>query len=47
MSDPIKTTIVKGVVPVDFRLIVYGCLWGLFIGNNGLLSFFGGYSLAS
>ena len=38
MSNLDKRRIVRGVVPVGFPLILYGCFWGLYV---GLMGFFG------
>ena len=36
MPNPIDKKIIKGAIPVDFRLIAYGCIWGVFIGLTNL-----------
>ena len=38
MDNLVARTHLKGTVPVDFRLIAYGCFWGLVL---GLISFYG------
>ena len=46
MSNLTKRKIGKAVVPVNFHLIAYGCVWGSFIGLTNLLGG-GGVDLAA
>ena len=38
MANLTKGTIVRALLPVEFRLIAYGCAWGLFVGLTSFIA---------